>query len=118
MGCEWCVFRDKKYPEICKYCRYNERTQPRRDLEKIDIFELAKGLHNKEVQEGIQAVKGRIPQLSDCPECERGSLFFDSIHNQFECLNRECVLYGKPIPNTSGLFVQIVIKILRISFSE
>lgn len=116
MECEWCVYRDKGYPEICKYCRYNETTKPRQDLERIDIFELARGLHSKEVQEGVQAIKGKIPELSNCPKCERYSLFFDSIHNQFECLNRGCVLFGKPIVNHSELFVQIVIKILRVSF--
>jgi len=113
MKCEWCVYRDKKNPEICKNCSLNEEIRPRQDLEKLDIFKMARKLHDKETQEGIRAVKGKIPSLSDCPKCEEHSLHFNFIHNQFECLNKKCILFRKPIPNTSELFRQIVIELLK-----
>jgi hypothetical protein len=116
MKCEWCVYRDGKNPEICEHCSLNDLTglsRPRQDLEKLNIFKMAKKLRDKETQEGIQAIKGKIPRLSDCPKCKVHSLSFDPIHNQFECLNKECALFGKSISNTSELFRQIVIKLLK-----
>lgn len=113
MKCEWCVYRDKKNPEICKNCSFNETTKPRQDLEKVDILRMARILHDKE----IQAWKDKIPRLSRCPECNERSLRFDSIRDYFECLNKECPLFLKPISNTSDtseLFGQIVIRLLKI----
>jgi hypothetical protein len=112
MECESCAYRDKENPEICKeICGY----YPPHHLGKIDISELATKLRDKETEEAIEARKRRIPQLSDCPNCERHSLFFDSVHYQFECLNTECVLFGNPILRMSDLFDQILVKILRAS---
>lgn len=116
MKCEHCVYRDKNNPEICKNCSLNDLTEtsmPRRDLERLNIFDMAKKLRGKETHEGIQAVKSKIPSLSNCPKCEEHSLYFDPIHNQFECLNKKCILFGKPIPNTSELFREVVIRLLE-----
>jgi len=112
MKCEWCVYRDGENPEICKNCSLNDpnkTTRPRRDLGKVDILKLAQGLHDK----AIQAVKDKVPSLSDCPECEEHSLRFDSTRNQFECLNPKCSLFEKPISQGSEQFRQIVLKLLK-----
>lgn len=112
MKCEWCVYRDGKNPEICKNCPLydpSETTTPRRDLGKVDIFKMAKGLHDKE----IQGIKDRIPSLSDCPKCNECSLRFDPSRSLFECLNRKCPSGGKPILQGSELFTQIALKLLK-----
>jgi len=109
---EWCVYRDGKNPEICKNCPFYDPSgsaTPRRDLGKVDIFKMAEGLHNKEVQ----GVKSKIPSLSDCPECEEHSLRFDYTRNLFECLNRRCPSRGKPILQGTELFRQITLKLLK-----
>src|SRR4030066_548808 len=103
MKCESCVYRDKKCLEICKFCDYYEPIKPRQDLEKVDIFEMAGKLRDKETQE----VKDKIPSLSNCPNCKEHSLRFDRTRNQFECLNKECEWFLIPIPSGSELFKQI-----------
>jgi|GEM_PF-6644967 len=113
MKCEQCVYRDKKNLGICKSCSLYEPIRPRRDLEQIDIFEMAKKLRQKERQEGIQAVRRRIPSLSDCPECGEYSLHFDGIHDLFECQNPGCILWGKPISNSSARFAEVITRLLR-----
>jgi transcription elongation factor Elf1 len=113
MKCEWCVYRDRKNLEICKNCSLYEGVKPRQDLEKVDIIKMARKLRDKETQEGTQTVKDKIPSLSYCPKCEERSLHFDSMHNQFECLNIRCALCGKPILHGSELFRQIVLKLLN-----
>ena len=112
MKCEQCVYRDGKNPEICKNCSDydpSETTRPRRDLPNVDIIKMARELHDKK----IQAVKDEMPNLSYCPKCEERSLRFDSARNQFECLNRKCVLFEKPILQGSDLFRQIALKVLK-----
>jgi len=110
MECESCVYRDKENPEVCKQiCG----CYPPHHLGKVDIFDLAKKLRDAEMQKWKEAAKPKIPQLSCCPKCELCSLFFDSIHNHFECLNMGCSLYGKPIPYASELFVQITVKLFE-----
>jgi hypothetical protein len=112
MKCEWCVYRDKKNLEICKACSLNdpsEMTRPRRDLESVDICKMARILHDKEIQE----VKDKIPNLSNCPKCNEHSLRFDRTSNQFECLNKECEWFLKPILYGSELFKQIALKLLN-----
>lgn len=112
-SCEWCVYRDKNNPDICKNCSLNktanETTKPGFELGRVDIWQLAKGLHDK----GIQEIKDKIPRLSGCPECKKQALFFNYTNDQFECLNKECPLFGKPITRASELFSQIVIKFLK-----
>jgi predicted Zn-ribbon and HTH transcriptional regulator len=116
MKCEWCTYRDKKNLETCKNCPdYNpsEMTKPRWDLEKIDIFEVAEKSYHKEILEGWQSRKAKIPTLSDCPECKKYTLQFDAIYNWFECRNKECPLFGKLIRHPSELFRQIATKLLE-----
>ena len=112
MKCETCVFRDKKNLEICKTCSRYEPIKPRQDLEKVDIFKMARKLRDKETQEGMHAIKDRIPSLSPCPKCKERSLRFDLARNQFECLDRKCPLFSKPIVQGTALFSQIVQKLL------
>jgi DNA-directed RNA polymerase subunit M/transcription elongation factor TFIIS len=110
--CEQCVYRDGKNPEICKICPFYDPSKtvtPRRDLEKVDIFKMAKQLHDRE----IQGVKDEIPSLSDCPKCGEHSLYFDPTRNRFECLYRKCPLGGKSILQGSELFAQIALKLLK-----
>ncbi|KKM87910.1 hypothetical protein LCGC14_1264110 [marine sediment metagenome] len=53
----------------------------------IDPFRLAKGLaHKKE-----QRRREDILMLSDCPQCLKPSLFYDKIHDGYECLNIVCL---------------------------
>lgn len=116
MKCEWCAYRDNKDLETCKNCPDydpSEAAKPRQDLENIDIFTMAKKLHRKEILEGWQSTEARIPTLSDCPECKRYTLQFDTIYNQFECRNKECPLFGQLIRHPSKLFTQIVTELLR-----
>jgi hypothetical protein len=116
MKCEWCAYRDKKNLETCKNCPDydpSETTKPHQDLEKIDIFEVAGKSYHKEILEGWQPLKGKIPTLSDCPECKRYSLQFDAIYNRFECRNKECPLFGKLIRHPSKLFTQIITNLLE-----
>ena len=112
MKCEWCVYRDKKNLEICKNCSLYEGVKPRQDLEKIDIFKMARKMRDKEIHEGIDAVKDKIPNLSRCPKCSELSLHFDFTRNQFACLNRNCPLSAKPILQGTEVFSQIVQKLL------
>jgi len=116
MKCEWCAFRDVENLPLCKGCpNYDptSTTTPRHDLEKVDIFEVASKLYDKEILEGWQSRKGKIPTLSDCPQCKRRYLQFDPVYNRFECRNKECALFGKLIRQPSKLFTQIVTNLLE-----
>lgn len=113
MKCEWCVYRDKKNLEICKNCSLYEGVKPRQDLEKVDIFNMARRLRDKETKEGIDAIKKKIPSFSHCPKCNEFSLRFDFTRNQFECLNMKCPLCSKPILQGTEVFSQIVQKLIN-----
>jgi len=93
----------------CKFCGRQPPTEPQQSQPfsgNVDIWEMAKALKNKRIQE----MKSKIPQLSDCPDCKQHSLFFNGINenNQFECLNTRCNLFNKPVMNTSDLYKQII----------
>ena len=53
---------------------------------KIDPFRLAKMLAEKQEKER----RSKIPKLSDCPNCHKHSLFYNSVDDAFECLNPKC----------------------------
>jgi hypothetical protein len=117
MKCEWCVYRDKRSLEICKNCPDydpSETARPRWALEKADIFEVADKSYHKEILEGWQSRKGKIPTTSNCPRCKRHTLQFDAIYNRFECRNKECALFGELIRHPSKQFTQIVTELLEI----
>jgi hypothetical protein len=73
---------------------YNmNRTKPRQELGKVDIFKLAHGLDiQKRKQEGLV-----IPRLSDCLHCHQHSLHYDLKEDTFTCVNPECAIFNKPI---------------------
>jgi len=48
MSCEWCVYRDKKYYDICKSCPNNEPIKPKFELGKVDLNKLGRLLIEKQ----------------------------------------------------------------------
>ncbi len=87
LGCgSWCVyFRDKG--SVCHTCpNWLGYPTPRNTLGIVDPFKLAEGLARKKEQQRREA----IPTLDVCPQCDKSSLFYDRIHDHFECLNLEC----------------------------
>ncbi len=90
MSCgSWCVYyRDRDTAAICKHCSNYEgpRARARVELGKIDPFRLAKMLAEKQEKER----RSKIPKLSDCPNCHKHSLFYNSVDDAFECLNPKC----------------------------
>lgn len=113
MECESCVYRDLQNPDVCREICGHSPYSPEQCLEEVDIFDLAKKLRDAEMQRWDEAAKAKIPQVSYCPKCEECSLFFDSIHNQFECMNTGCSLYRKPITYASELYVEITFKLFK-----
>jgi len=96
-SCEWCVYRDKNNPDICKNCSYNGNPQPKFELGKVDIFKLAEGLKQKRQEQNNKPPEseqeGHIknqPNLIKCPYCGKIFLFFNEANKKHECLNLEC----------------------------
>jgi hypothetical protein len=95
-NCEWCVYRDKKNPDICKNCSHNTYiTKPKFELGKVDIFKLAEGLKKKQHNEkpDLKPEENDVEQvvkLGKCPYCGKISLFFNEMNKKHECLNLEC----------------------------
>jgi hypothetical protein len=84
--------------DVCQTCGYKLTIQspklPPQALSNADI----KKLHELVLKETQERIKQSIPQLSDCIlYCHKHSLFYDFTHDQFECLNPDCEIYGKPI---------------------
>ena len=98
-NCEWCVYRDKRNPDICKNCSHNiDGGKSTFELGKVDIFKLAEGLKKKR-QEQINKKQEPVPEensaeqsvkLGKCPYCGKISLFFNEMNKKHECLNLEC----------------------------
>lgn len=98
-GYEW-------YDGICKHCGYNPPPfKPRVELGEVNVFKLAEGLKKKKEQERRQA----IPRLSECPYCHEQSLFYNSIDDQFECMNMKgsCPRYNTPIQSGTTEYEKI-----------
>ncbi len=98
-NCEWCVYRDKRNPDICKNCSHNTGgAQPKFELGKVDIFKLAEGLkkkreeqNNKRPEPVPEENETRQPTtLGTCPFCGKISLSYNEVSKQHECLNLEC----------------------------
>ena len=97
--CEWCVYRDKRNPDICRNCSHNtDSARPTFELGKVDVFKLAEGLKKKR-QEQDNKKPEPVPEenaaeqpakLGKCPYCGKISLFFNEINKKHECLNLEC----------------------------
>lgn len=110
MACgSWCVYYTSRYTtskEHCVYCEEYINNKSHFELGKVDIFELAKGLKNKKEQERRKA----IPNISTCPYCQEKSLFYDSIHDRFECLNakKPCPKYKNPILTNTSDYKSII----------
>jgi hypothetical protein len=107
------MYRGLKNPDVCKEICGHSPYSAQPCVEDVDIFDLAKKLRDAEMQKWKEATELKIPQRSYCPKCEECSLFFDSIHNQFECLNIGCSMYGKPITYASELYVEITVKLFK-----
>jgi len=95
-SCEGCVYRDKRNPNMCRYCAFNEPTVFRFEPGKVDPFRLAEGLRRK--QQGSVS-KGPVPaignmkrhvELAMCSRCGQASLFRNSRTGEHECLNLKC----------------------------
>ncbi len=83
----WCVYFEGK-GIACHTCPERlGRTTPRNTLGTVDPFRLAKGLARKKEQQRREG----IPILSNCPQCHKPSLFYDKIHDCYECLNIVCL---------------------------
>lgn len=94
---------------VCKFCGYllPKAPKPRFDMgNKVDVFKLAEGLKVREEQERRKA----IPKLSGCPHCHKRSLFYNSIGDNFECLNLKCQAYGHPILSSSEEYKSILLR--------
>ena len=61
-------------------------TRPRRPLEDIDPFKLAKAMARKREDDR----RREIPRLSNCSNCGQHSLYYDMYSDTFECLNPNC----------------------------
>lgn len=88
MSCgSWCVYFRDKGP-VCHTCpdQLGRHTVPRTMLGTVDPFKLAEGLARKKEQQRREG----IPTLSDCPQCSKPALFYDKIHDGYECLNLDC----------------------------
>ncbi len=95
-NCEWCVYRDKKNPDICKNCSHNT-VKPSFELGTVDIFKLAEGLKKKREEQNRKAESKpeesspeQTVRLGKCPYCGKISLFFNEANKRHECLNLEC----------------------------
>jgi len=103
MGCgEWCVYYNSRGKNsACIGCRYyiNER-HSKFELGKVDLFELAKGLREREqrkrdeskdkknnVEEDIEET-GKIV-LDICPHCGERSWWLNPSTNKHECMNKK-----------------------------
>lgn len=96
-SCEGCVYRDKRNPNMCRHCSFNETAVPRFELERVDPFRLAEGLRrkqqrpdNKQPKPVTGDVKHHI-ELGTCSRCGQVSLFRNGRTGEQECLNRKCV---------------------------
>lgn len=95
-SCEWCVYRDKRNPDICKNCSHNETTGARFGLGKVDIFKLAEGLKRKQQEQNNKKpepesnIQAQPIKLGICPHCGQTSLFYNERSKKHECLNRKC----------------------------
>jgi len=95
-NCDWCVYRDKKNPDICKNCS-NNTTKLNFELGTVDIFKLAEGLKKKQEQNDKKPepkpeenTTKQSVMLGTCPQCDKISLFYNEVNNEHECLNLEC----------------------------
>jgi len=86
-SCDWCVFRDKKNPAICKNCSYNEPITPRFELGKVDPFKLGKLLAEKQKRE--QQLKEAAHRYI-CPECKKPTVVYNNRDDTYDCLTQEC----------------------------
>jgi hypothetical protein len=106
-GYEW-------YDGVCKNCGYRLPVQiPKLPSQKLSNRDIEK-LHELVIKETEEKISQSVPQLSDCIlYCHKHSLFYDRMHKQFECLNPDCELYGKPIPYDSQDYITIVTEMQR-----
>jgi len=96
-NCEWCVYRDKQNPDICKNCSHNT-AKPKFELGAVDIFKLAEGLKKKQQEQNKKKPEPKPEEntamqpvkLGECPFCGKISLFYNEEHKKHECLNLEC----------------------------
>jgi hypothetical protein len=110
-SCEWCVYRDKRNPDVCLNCSQNAVIVKHRfEFEKVDVFKLAEGLKKKkqeqnskksELKQGIETAKTPV-ELGKCPLCGETSFFYNETKKIHECLNNGCrskKQSGKPLNN-------------------
>jgi hypothetical protein len=95
-NCDWCVYRDKQNPNICKNCSHNT-AKPKYELNPVDPFKLAEGLqkkrqeqNNKQSELKPENTAKQHVKLDSCPQCGKISLFYNEANNKNECLNLEC----------------------------
>jgi len=116
---------------ICKNCGYMPKTGSRFEIEKVDIFDLAKALKEKEQEkeaeeayltspEYLEKKKERerrlaIPRLSYCPYCHKHSLFYNSVDDRFECLNKLCTISSKPILSDTEEYKNVIAHLISNS---
>lgn len=99
MSCgKWCVYyKDRGKTSACFGCRYFVLDNtPRFELGKVDIFELAIGLAEKEKKAKEQdKVADDAPKdkpkviLGICPYCGERSWWLNPYTNKYECMNKK-----------------------------
>jgi hypothetical protein len=102
------------YDDVCQSCGYRLPVQtprlPHHTLSNRDIEKL----HELVLKETLGKIKQSIPRLSDCRlYCHKHSLFYDFIHDQFECLNPNCEIYGKPIQFGTQAYTTLINEMQR-----
>lgn len=90
---------------VCNFCGYAPKSvKPRFELAPIDLNKL----HTTAIKSVMQKIKRSIPHLSKCLLCQQPSLFYNSIDDQFECLNPKCAIHYKPILVETKEYVDII----------
>jgi hypothetical protein len=102
------------HDDTCKFCGYTRTTQlPKLPPQKSSNIDIEK-LHKLVIKETEEKIRQSIPRLSDCIlYCHQHSLFYDWIHKQFECLNPDCEIYGKPILYGTQPYVTLINEMQR-----
>ena len=84
-NCRFCGKPRSPYRETSRFSGY------------VDPFVLAKGLQARQEQNKREW----IPLVSNCPYCQIKALSYNTVRDEFECLNIKCKKYHVQIHYTS-----------------
>lgn len=118
MSCgAWCVyFTSRGVSSACAGCSFYEVTnKPSLFIDEIDPFKMAIMLKIKKAMKEEMERRSKIPQLSNCPQCLKHSLFYNNIADQFECLNLQCKII---ISQSSLDYKRIIVIIFNTTNKE